>query len=94
MKFSGSVKVGKLVMAAAANHLTPVTLELGGKCPAIFDSLPNADIKVLQFVYYKYIASYLYLCILQHCALIFFFLLRYWSTKSTQLYHITFSFYL
>ncbi|XP_023750826.1 aldehyde dehydrogenase family 3 member F1 [Lactuca sativa] len=44
--FTGSVKVGKLVMAAAANHLTPVTLELGGKCPAIFDSLPNADIKV------------------------------------------------
>jgi aldehyde dehydrogenase (NAD+) len=33
--FTGSTQVGRLVMAAAAKHLTPVTLELGGKCPAI-----------------------------------------------------------
>lgn len=33
--FTGSTHVGRLVMAAAAKHLTPVTLELGGKCPAI-----------------------------------------------------------
>ncbi len=33
--FTGSTRVGRVVMAAAANHLTPVTLELGGKCPAI-----------------------------------------------------------
>jgi aldehyde dehydrogenase (NAD+) len=33
--FTGSTRVGRLVMAAAARHLTPVTLELGGKCPAI-----------------------------------------------------------
>lgn len=33
--FTGSSRVGRLVMAAAARHLTPVTLELGGKCPAI-----------------------------------------------------------
>lgn len=33
--FTGSTRVGKLVMAAAAEHLTPVTLELGGKSPAI-----------------------------------------------------------
>ncbi|KAI3761069.1 hypothetical protein L1987_51475 [Smallanthus sonchifolius] len=44
--FTGSTKVGKIVMAAAANNLTPVTLELGGKCPAIFDFLPNSDLKV------------------------------------------------
>ncbi|PWA75354.1 aldehyde dehydrogenase 3F1 [Artemisia annua] len=44
--FTGSTKVGKIVMAAAAKHLTPVTLELGGKCPVIFDSLPNSDMKV------------------------------------------------
>ncbi|KAK9156515.1 hypothetical protein Scep_003089 [Stephania cephalantha] len=31
----GSQQVGRLVMTAAAKHLTPVTLELGGKCPAI-----------------------------------------------------------
>ncbi len=33
--FTGSTAVGKLVMAAAAANLTPVTLELGGKCPAV-----------------------------------------------------------
>jgi len=33
--FTGSPSVGRRVMTAAARHLTPVTLELGGKCPAI-----------------------------------------------------------
>jgi len=33
--FTGSTRVGRLVMAAAAKQLTPVTLELGGKCPVI-----------------------------------------------------------
>ena len=33
--FTGSPKVGKIVMEAASKHLTPVTLELGGKSPAI-----------------------------------------------------------
>lgn len=33
--FTGSTNIGRVVMAAAAKHLTPVTLELGGKCPAI-----------------------------------------------------------
>ena len=33
--FTGGAAVAKIVMAAAAHHLTPVTLELGGKCPAI-----------------------------------------------------------
>ena len=33
--FTGSTRVGRVVLAAAAKHLTPVTLELGGKCPAI-----------------------------------------------------------
>ena len=33
--FTGGAVVAKIVMAAAAHHLTPVTLELGGKCPAI-----------------------------------------------------------
>jgi len=36
--YTGSTGVGKLVMSAAANHLTPVTLELGGKSPTIIDS--------------------------------------------------------
>jgi coniferyl-aldehyde dehydrogenase len=33
--FTGSAVVGRRVMAAAAEHLVPVTLELGGKCPAV-----------------------------------------------------------
>lgn len=35
--FTGSESVGRIVAAAAAKHLTPVTLELGGKSPAILD---------------------------------------------------------
>jgi len=35
--FTGSERVGKIVAAAAAKHLTPVTLELGGKCPVVVD---------------------------------------------------------
>lgn len=42
--FTGSVEVGKLVMRKAADHLTPVTLELGGKSPCIVDE--TADLKV------------------------------------------------
>ncbi|QHO30776.1 Aldehyde dehydrogenase family 3 member [Arachis hypogaea] len=37
--FTGSARVGRIVMSAAAEHLTPVSLELGGKCPALLDSL-------------------------------------------------------
>ena len=41
--FTGSTRVGKMVMAAAAQNLTPVTLELGGKSPAIIhESYPLA----------------------------------------------------
>lgn len=36
--FTGSPQVGKIVMEKASKHLTPVTLELGGKSPAIVDS--------------------------------------------------------
>ena len=35
--FTGSPKVGRIVMGAAARHLASVTLELGGKCPVILD---------------------------------------------------------
>ena len=41
--FTGGSRVGRLVMAAAARHLTPVTLELGGKSPAIV--LDAADLQ-------------------------------------------------
>lgn len=42
--FAGSTRVGKIVMAAAAKHLTPVTLELGGKSPVYIDS--TVDLQV------------------------------------------------
>ncbi|KAH9623562.1 hypothetical protein KSS87_011721 [Heliosperma pusillum] len=35
--YTGSSGVGRIIMTQAAKHLTPVTLELGGKCPMIFD---------------------------------------------------------
>ncbi|GAA0121083.1 aldehyde dehydrogenase [uncultured Clostridium sp.] len=41
--FTGSVPVGRVVMEAAAKHLTPTTLELGGKSPCIVDN--DVDIK-------------------------------------------------
>ncbi len=41
--FTGSPTVGKIVMHAAAEHLTSVTLELGGKSPAIVDRTANLD---------------------------------------------------
>jgi len=42
--FTGSVEVGRLVMAKAARHLTPVSLELGGKSPALVE--PGANLAV------------------------------------------------
>lgn len=39
--FTGSTQVGKVVMRAAAEHLTPVTLELGGKSPCLIDQNTN-----------------------------------------------------
>lgn len=41
--FTGSPRVGKIVMAAAAKHLTSVTLELGGKSPVIIDDSADID---------------------------------------------------
>ncbi len=42
--FTGGERVGKIVMTAAAKHLTPVTLELGGKSPCLVEK--SADLKV------------------------------------------------
>ncbi len=42
--FTGSPSLGKTVMAAAAKHLTPVILELGGKSPCIIDKTANIEI--------------------------------------------------
>jgi aldehyde dehydrogenase (NAD+) len=44
--FTGSPRVGSIVMSAAAKHLTPVTLELGGKSPCIVHHDANLDVAV------------------------------------------------
>lgn len=41
--FTGNPSLGKIVMEAASKHLTPVTLELGGKCPCIVESDAKID---------------------------------------------------
>lgn len=51
--FTGSATVGKKVYLAAAEHLTPVTLELGGKCPAVVTS-GNAVTIARRLVYGKF----------------------------------------
>lgn len=52
--FTGSTQVGKIVMAAAAKNLTSVTLELGGKSPAIVDESADLDIAARRIAWVKY----------------------------------------
>ncbi|TIN27514.1 MAG: aldehyde dehydrogenase family protein, partial [Mesorhizobium sp.] len=51
--FTGSTSVGRQVAIAAAANLTPVTLELGGKSPAIFDPSCDLDAAVASIAYGK-----------------------------------------
>lgn len=53
--FTGSVPVGKIVYQAAAKHLTPVVLELGGKSPVIIMPDADLDISVKRLVWAKYL---------------------------------------
>ncbi|VDM44614.1 unnamed protein product [Toxocara canis] len=53
--YTGSTTVGKIVYRAAAEHLTPVTLELGGKCAAIIDSGVDLDMTAKRIVWGKFI---------------------------------------
>ncbi|AZA89628.1 Coniferyl aldehyde dehydrogenase [Chryseobacterium nakagawai] len=53
--FTGSTKVGKIVYKAAAEHLTPVVLELGGKSPAIVTKNANLDIAAKRIVWGKFL---------------------------------------
>lgn len=53
--FTGSVAVGKVVMEAASKNLVPVTLELGGKSPAIVDKSANLEVIVSRILYGKFI---------------------------------------
>ncbi len=52
--FTGSPAVGKIVMTAAAKHLASVTLELGGKSPAIIDETANLKLAARNIVWGKF----------------------------------------
>lgn len=51
--FTGSSRVGKIIMRAASENLTPVSLELGGKCPCIVDESANIKIAAKRIVWGK-----------------------------------------
>lgn len=53
--FTGSTSVGRVVMKAAAEHLTPVTLELGGKSPVIIDESANLRTTARRLVWGKFL---------------------------------------
>src|SRR5436190_6901235 len=55
--FTGSPAVGRVVMKAAAEHLTPVTLELGGKSPVIVDRTANLDEAAKKIAWGKFFNS-------------------------------------
>ncbi|KGR83892.1 aldehyde dehydrogenase [Lysinibacillus odysseyi] len=52
--FTGSVAVGKIVAKAAAERLTPIALELGGKSPAIVDQTANLDVAAKRIAWGKF----------------------------------------
>ena len=53
--FTGSTRVGKIIYKAAAVHLTPVTLELGGKSPVFITSDANIKMAAKRIVWGKYL---------------------------------------
>ncbi|MGH9123419.1 MAG: aldehyde dehydrogenase family protein [Acidimicrobiales bacterium] len=53
--YTGNGRVGRIVMEAAAKHLTPVTLELGGKCPVIVDRDVDLDAAARRIVWGKFV---------------------------------------
>ncbi|MDJ0789073.1 MAG: aldehyde dehydrogenase family protein [Myxococcota bacterium] len=52
--YTGNGHVGKIVMAAAAKHLTPVTLELGGKSPCIVDRTADLEVTARRIAWGKF----------------------------------------
>ncbi|XP_047341226.1 aldehyde dehydrogenase family 3 member H1-like [Impatiens glandulifera] len=48
--FTGNENVGRIVMTAGVKHLTPVILELGGKCPAFVDSNINLKVAIRRII--------------------------------------------
>ena len=52
--FTGSITVGKIVAQQAAKHLTPVTLELGGKNPCVIDETASIKVTAKRIVWGKF----------------------------------------
>jgi aldehyde dehydrogenase (NAD+) len=53
--FTGSVAVGKIIAKAAAENITPITIELGGKNPCIIDETANLKLAAKRIVWGKFI---------------------------------------
>ncbi|MEP1150991.1 MAG: aldehyde dehydrogenase [Balneola sp.] len=53
--FTGSTKVGKIIMREAAERLTPLTLELGGKSPCIVDKIANLEVSAKRIAWGKFV---------------------------------------
>ncbi len=53
--FTGSEAVGRIVMEKASKHLTPVSLELGGKSPAIVDKTADLEVSARRLAFGKYL---------------------------------------
>jgi len=53
--YTGSEAIGREVMSAAAKHLTPLTLELGGKCPCIVDEHSDISVAARRIVWAKFL---------------------------------------
>lgn len=53
--YTGSARVGKIVMKAAAEHITPVTLELGGKSPCIIHESADMESAVRRIAWAKFV---------------------------------------
>jgi aldehyde dehydrogenase (NAD+) len=53
--YTGNGRVGRIVMGAAAQHLTPVTLELGGKSPAVVTARADIDIAARRIAWGKFV---------------------------------------
>lgn len=53
--FTGGTRIGQIVMEAAAKHLTPVTLELGGKSPCIVDQDVNIEVASKRIAWGKFV---------------------------------------
>jgi aldehyde dehydrogenase (NAD+) len=52
--YTGNGRVGRIVMAAAGQHLAPVTLELGGKSPVIVDQSANLEVAAKRIAVGKF----------------------------------------